>query len=60
METILNNLICFLVTRTHLYTTTIWVIFESLDTKLSKMELEYYINEYRKGKAEGHKFYKRP
>lgn len=50
MEWIFNNLICYLVNHTHLHVSTIWAIFKSLDTRLSKAELEYYVNEYRKGK----------
>lgn len=58
MEKVLNNLICYLVTHVHLHAPTIWVIFESLDTRVTKVELNHYINEYKKGKARGHNFYK--
>lgn len=59
METVLNALIRYLITHVHLHVPTIWVIFESLDTRLSPRELEHYVNEYKQGKAQGIKFYKR-
>lgn len=45
-----NAILQFLIPRTHLRAVTIWAMMREMDTKISKWEMEHYINEYKKWK----------
>lgn len=54
-DDIYNKILKFLLPRTYLRATTIWEIMRQMDTKISKRELEHYINEYHRWKEKDFK-----